>query len=76
MRKALLGTALLLAALGCTRNHACRDGTVVVTMDFADSLDHIDGVDLRQEPSVAMAPVTPRLATRANRDAPTGPDLT
>jgi hypothetical protein len=47
MRRPLLALALLTAALGCVKDEACRDGTVLVNFDFVDGPERVDGVALR-----------------------------
>jgi len=47
MKRKLLSVALLVACLGCAKEHPCREGTVFATVQFVDGSDQVDGFRLR-----------------------------
>ena len=47
MRRILVGLVVAFLSLGCIRDHPCREGTVLVTFNFVNSPDDVDGVALR-----------------------------
>lgn len=60
MKRSVLCLSLLLASLGCVREHVCREGTVFVTIKFHDSWQLVDGVAMKYQldngPVVDIAP--------------------
>ena len=53
--------AVLVAGLACVKDRPCRDNTVLVNVEFADSHDRVDGVVLKHRlddgPAVGLNPI-------------------
>jgi hypothetical protein len=61
VKRALLIMAVAVAGLACVRDRSCRDNTVLVQVEFADSRDCVDGVALKvvldNAPAVDLNPI-------------------
>jgi hypothetical protein len=46
MKRSLLCLGLVVAAAACSKSHACREGTVFVTVEFLDGAQVVDGIEM------------------------------